>query len=196
MSATRKQGVTHDVGKRIAWTLRPIVSKHKEDWEKKRENMKEVCTACHGKTFSNGHFYQFDATVVLYNEKFAKPALEIMKLVRKNKVMKNPASFSNKVEWIFWELWHHEGRRARHGAAMMGPDYTWWHGIYEVAQHFYFKFLPEARKFGNKEINDYIDNLLKNDPMHQWLSQPTDDLKTAIRSGKMQEIYKDLFGSK
>jgi hypothetical protein len=22
---------------------------------------------------------------------------------------------------------------------MSGPDYTWWHGIYEVAQHTYFK---------------------------------------------------------
>jgi hypothetical protein len=29
---------------------------------------------------------------------------------------------------------HHEGRRARHGAAMMGADYTQWHGFYEVAQ--------------------------------------------------------------
>ena len=30
----------------------------------------------------------------------------------------------NELGWHWWELWHHEGRRARHGAAMMGPDYT------------------------------------------------------------------------
>jgi hypothetical protein len=159
----------------------------------KRDNMRDVCSACHGKRFVEGHFYQFDATVKLYNDKFAKPALEIMNLARKNKVMKNKAGFSNKLEWIFWELWHHEGRRARHGVAMMGPDYTWWHGMYEVAQHFYFKLIPEARKYNNAEINEYIDNLLANDPMHAWLSQSSDDLKAAIRSGKMQEIYKDLF---
>jgi hypothetical protein len=27
---------------------------------------------------------------------------------------------------------------------MMGPDYTHWHGMYEVAKHFYQKFLPEV----------------------------------------------------
>ena len=25
---------------------------------------------------------------------------------------------------------------------MMGPDYTHWHGMYEVSKHFYMKFLP------------------------------------------------------
>ena len=34
--------------------------------------------------------------------------------------------------------------RARHGASMMGPDYTHWHGMYEVSKHFYTKFLPEV----------------------------------------------------
>jgi hypothetical protein len=27
---------------------------------------------------------------------------------------------------------------------MMGPDYTHWHGMYEVSKHFYQKFLPEV----------------------------------------------------
>ena len=55
----------------------------------------------------------------------------------------NPkAPFEHDVQWIFYELWHHEGRRARHGASMMGPDYTHWHGMYEVGKHFYTKFLP------------------------------------------------------
>ncbi len=26
---------------------------------------------------------------------------------------------------------NHEGRRARFGAAMMAPDYAWWHGFYD-----------------------------------------------------------------
>jgi hydroxylamine dehydrogenase len=34
------------------------------------------------------------------------------------------------------ELWHHEGRRARFGAAMMAPDYTWWHGFYECKKRY------------------------------------------------------------
>ena len=193
MSATPKQALTHDVGQRIAWTLRPIVSKKKDNWEIKRANMKDVCSACHTKTFIDGHYYQFDALVELYNEKFAKPALDIINLVKKKNLLENKASFSNEIEWTFWELWHHEGRRARHGAAMMGPDYTWWHGIYDVVQHFYFKFLPEAREYDDPEVNAYIDNMLTDDPMHAWLNRPTAELKEDIRSGKMQEIYKELF---
>lgn len=193
MSATKKQKITHDVGDRISWTLRPKVSKLKDNWSKKRSNMQDVCLTCHGQRFVDGHYYQFDGVVNLYNEKFAKPAGEIMAILKKNNALKNPASFSNKIEWIYWEIWHHEGRRARHGAAMMGPDYTWWHGIYDVAQHFYFKMIPEVRKIGDKEAIDYVDNMLKNDPMHQWLSEPTGKLKEKIRSGEIQKLYKEFF---
>ena len=155
--------------------------------------MKDVCQACHGEVFANGHFYQYDASVHLYNEKFAKPAGEVMKIVEKNNLLKNKAAFSNKIEWIYWEIWHHEGRRARHGAAMMGPDYTWWHGFYDVAQHFYFKFIPEARKLKNTGLDAYLDKLLKDDPMHQWINQPTDKLKQMIKNGELQKIYQQLF---
>jgi hypothetical protein len=193
ISATKGQPATHDVGKRIAWTLRPPVSEHKPDWQAKRANMQEVCTACHTRTFSDGHFHQFDASVRLYNEKFARPATELMKLIRDRKLLENPASFSNKIEWTYWEIWHHEGRRARHGAAMMGPDYTWWHGFYEVAQHFYFGLLPEARELGDPEVNAFVDRILESDPMHRWVRQQTADLTKQIRSGEMQKMYARFF---
>lgn len=193
MSATPNQPITHDVGKRISWTLRPPVSKHKDDWEAKRKSMQDVCSNCHQSRFVGGHYYQYDALVELYNEKFAKPAGEIMKLVKSEKLMENPAAFSNSIEWEYWELWHHEGRRARMGAAMMGPDYAWWHGIYDVAHNFYFKLIPEARHYNNEKVNAYIDNLLKNDPMHTWLSSNTGEIKKAIKSGDFQKIYKNMF---
>ena len=44
--------------------------------------------------------------------------------------------FDEPLEWEFYELWHHEGRRARMGAAMMAPDYAWWHGFYELKHRF------------------------------------------------------------
>ncbi len=195
MSATTNQKVTHDVGERIAWTLRPPISKYKPEHERKRKNMKDVCNACHENRFVEGHFYQFDASVRLYNEKFAKPATEIMNLIRKKGLLERKAAFSNKIEWTYWELWHHEGRRARHGAAMMGPDYTWWHGFYDIAQHFYFKFLPEARAYNDPDVNALIEKLVTNNPMHDWLDRPTDELKKEIRSGKMQQTYENLFES-
>jgi hypothetical protein len=194
MSATKDMGVTHDVGRRISWTLRPPVSVKKENWQAKRENMLNVCTNCHSATFAANHYYQFDALVNLYNEKFGKPATALMNLIREKKLLENPASFSNKIEWTYWELWHHEGRRARHGAAMMGPDYTWWHGMYEVAQHFYFKLLPEAREFNDPDVDAFLEQLAA-DPMHSWLLTDTGKLKESIRSGQMQEIYKAMFES-
>jgi len=155
--------------------------------------MIDVCSSCHSQTFVDGHYYQFDALVEVYNQKFAIPATDIMKIVRDKGLLEKPANFSNKLEWIYWELWHHEGRRARHGAAMMGPDYTWWHGMYEVAQHFYFKLIPEARKYNDPDVNAYIDNLITNDPLHAWVNQKTDKLKTDIRSGDLQELYQKFY---
>ncbi len=193
MSAAPGMKYTHDVGKRISWTLRPPVSKKKDNWATKRSDMQKVCISCHGQTFVDGHYYQFDAVVRIYDEKFAKPATALINLIRERKLLENPASFSNKIEWTYWELWHHEGRRARHGAAMMGPDYTWWHGMYEVAQHFYFKLIPEAQHLNDPEVNAFIDDLFANDEMHAWVRQETAKLKGDIRSGEMQRIYQRLF---
>ncbi len=196
MSATPSMGMTHDVGARISWTLRPPVSKKKDDWETKRATMKKVCVNCHGQKFADGHYYQYDAVVELYNEKFAKPATEIMNMIKEKGLLGTPAAFSNDIEWTYWEIWHHEGRRARHGAAMMGPDYTWWHGMYEVAKHFYFKMIPEARAYDDPEVNAYIDGLLTDDPMHSWVNRETKELKEEIQSGQMQKIYQEMFEQK
>jgi hypothetical protein len=164
-----------------------------ENWQQNKDHMKDVCQACHFDYFIEGHYTQLDGVVNLYNEKFAIPAGALMKIIKEKKLLENPAAFSNEIEWIYWELWHHEGRRARHGAAMMGPDYTWWHGIYEVAHSFYFKYLPAARELHDADVDKFIDDLLADDSMHQWMNTPTGELKEAIRTGELQEIYQDLF---
>ena len=43
ISATPSQPTTHDVGARISWTLRPVISTKVDDWEKKRAAMQDVC---------------------------------------------------------------------------------------------------------------------------------------------------------
>ena len=130
---------------RISWTLRPVVSIKLENWEKRRESMQDVCSNCHAAGWIGNFYKQYDNTVDLYNEKFAKPAKAIMEqLYADGKLTKTP--FDEKLEWTYYELWHHQGRRARMGTAMMGPDYTQWHGFYEVAKNFYNEFLPEAEE--------------------------------------------------
>ena len=143
MSATKDLPLTHDVGARISWTLRPEVSIKLENADARRADMQKVCSNCHAKEWIGNFYKQYDAVVDLYNNKFAIPAKSVMKKLRDAGKL-TPTPFDEKIEWTYYELWHHQGRRARMGAAMMGPDYTQWHGFYEVAKSFYTEFLPEA----------------------------------------------------
>lgn len=160
MSATRDQPVTHDVGMRISWNNRPAVSIRPEvsdakmglpgkdiNWETRRDNMKNVCLNCHSFQWVENFYIQYDGLIELYNEKFAKPGLALMKLA---KPLMRPIPFGNKLDFVWFEIWHHEGRRARHGASMMGPDYTHWHGMYEVAKNFYSEMVPELEELIEK----------------------------------------------
>ncbi len=142
-------------------------------WEDRRGNMENICYSCHATSVVVGHYKQFDDVVDLYNEKFAVPIAAIMGELKENGYI-TPAPFDDKIEWTWWEIWHHEGRRARHGASMNGPDYTWWHGIYDVAKHTYFKFIPELKevamkKDGNEEFaTAMLDKHFKPIDGHAW----------------------------
>ncbi len=216
MGATREQGVTHDVGMRISWNNRPPVSVRPEkadakmglpgadvNWEDRRDNMKDVCAACHNEDWVDNFYVQYDGLVTLYNEKFGKPGSALYKAA---KPLLKPAKFSNKLDWIWFELWHHEGRRARHGAAMMGPDYTHWHGMYEVAQHFYTKMVPElehlidqgkasgdaARVKAAKALQAKLDEVL-NSNNHKWYLNKMDPKEKARRK-KAAADFKKRYG--
>ena len=62
---------------------------------------------------------------------------------------------------------------------MMAPDYTHWHGMYEVADRFYMHFLPEAHEItekavaaGKKEQADRVELVIADilaRPEHQWI---------------------------
>ncbi|RMF48078.1 MAG: cytochrome C552 [Deltaproteobacteria bacterium] len=193
MSATPNQDVTHDVGTRLSWNLRAPISKRTDNWQKKLNDMKDVCSACHGAPFVEGFYKQLDEFVGLYNDKFAIPAKEIRELLMKEGVI-SKGNFDDKIDWIYWELWHHEGRRARHGASMSGPDYAWWHGIYDVAKAFYTHLLPEAKeaceKAGKPEVYEkivakYIDGR----PEHQWYTKGFDPK----RLEQIKKYYKDRY---
>jgi hypothetical protein len=201
MSGHSKTGgkITHDPGQRISWTNRPPVSlmmdtnKDHEviketdpekrqaliasSWQTKRQEMQQVCLHCHTAPYVEGFYKQYDDFIVNYNEKFAKPGQKIMAALRTAKLITD-AEFDDEIEWTWFYLWHHEGRRARHGASMMAPDYAHWHGMYEVAERFYVELIPQARELAAhaREAGDQaaadavvaaIDEIL-NRPEHQW----------------------------
>ena len=173
MSGHSKNGgvITHDPGQRISWTNRPPISLVmdtdingkvvteadpakrnelvKDSWQDKRSRMTQVCQHCHTQDYISAFYKQYDDFIQLYNEKFAKPGAQIMKeLGAKGLITKT--QFDEDIEWTWFYLWHHEGRRARHGASMMAPDYAHWHGMYEVAERFYEEFIPQAREHCEK----------------------------------------------
>jgi hypothetical protein len=224
MSAAGREPVTHDVGERISWTLRPPISvklnmvvyedHSKEDitgespempavgsthdgkkvtgvltWQDRRANMQGVCRQCHGKTFVEGAYEQFDGVVTLYNDKFARPAKTIIEELKKRELI-SKANFDDEIEWTWWELWHHEGRRARHGASMQGPDYTWWHGIYEVAKHFYQEFIPQLEEVAGEEVaRELLEKYVYSQEGHKWHRDGMS--KEALE--KIQKFYRERY---
>lgn len=190
MSATPSQSATHDVGARISWTLRPPISKKQENADKKRESMKDVCSSCHSAPFVDGFYIQFDNLVDLYDNKFAKPATAIRnELMKKGKLTRG--DFGEKLDWIYYELWHHEGRRARHGASMAGPDYAWWHGMYEVAKTFYTEFMPEVQRLAGPELYaELVKKYLEPDVRHEWFIKGM----SKEQLEKIKKFYEERYG--
>ena len=213
MSATKDLPVTHDIGLRISWNNRPPISVRPEvsdakmglpgakiNWKQRRKNMKSVCLSCHGKDHVDSFYIQYDGLIDLYNNKFAKPGLALYKAA---KPLLRPVKFGNKLDFIWFEIWHHEGRRARHGAAMMGPDYTHWHGTYDIAKHFYVKMIPELEKLiekgmnskdkkkidGAKKLQKTLDDIL-NSPDHRWFLGKMSPEEAARRKKAADEFNK------
>ena len=197
MGKTRSLESTHDVGTRIAWTLRPMISNKLPDWETKRANMQKVCSECHQENWYTSFFTQFDRFVDLYNNKFAIPGKNIMDFLAKEKVT-DTTPFNEKVELDWWHLWHHEGRRARHGAAMNAPDWSHWHGMYEVALNFYFHLLPHADEAVEKVSDPVVSKKwielresILGSADHKWQKGlPKEELR------KIVEFYKERYGKK
>ncbi len=211
MSATVDQPVTHDIGLRISWNNRPAISVRPEvsdakmglpgkdiPWQERRANMNNVCISCHNQNFVDAFYIQYDALIDLYHEKFAKPGLALYNAAQP--LLRKP-KFSNKIDFVWFEIWHHEGRRARHGASMMGPDYTHWHGTYEIARNFYTEYIPELtelaerhlhsdnaeKKTAAEALNKLIDETL-NHKNHVWFLNKMDPAEKARREKSAAEF--------
>jgi hypothetical protein len=217
MSATPNQDISHNIGLRIKWNNRPVHSKlsHETDekWglesasihaDTRRENMEDVCAGCHNDNFTDNFFIQYEGLIDLYDQKFATPGEQLYKaalpLLRKDSDG-NHIKFSDPIDFTWFELWHHEGRRARHGASMMAPDYTHWHGTYDLGKHFYSKFIPEIEEIishglkssdrndvkAAKKLQKLLTKTLKSEN-HRWFLGEMDPAEKARRKKASDEF--------
>lgn len=154
MSGAGTTLTSHDVTERLSWeiqaplTVRPSEFKPfpaKTNWQEERAKMQAVCLQCHSKAWTEAHYVQLDKAVSEYNEIYFKPAkAKLVELYAKG-LLDKTRFFDERLEIEYYELWHHEGRRARMGTAMMAPDYSWWHGFYECKKRF-VNYMEEANE--------------------------------------------------
>ena len=152
MSGAGSVRTSHDVTERLSWELQAPLTIRPEDfaafpaktnWQQEREKMKAVCIQCHGNVWVNDHYEKMDKVIAEYNEVYYTPAKAMLDELYNKKLLDDSRYFDEALEVEFYELWHHEGRRARMGTAMMAPDYAWWHGFYECKKR-YNTFMEEA----------------------------------------------------
>jgi hypothetical protein len=220
MSATTDMPVTHNVGLRIKWNNRPprIKQAHETDkrWgldsakvtgDMRKENMVKVCVNCHNDNFVEAFYIQYEAQLQLYDQKWAEPgeklykkATEVLKAIKG----KEYAKFAQMIDYTWFELWHHEGRRVRHAASMQAPDYTQWHGNYDLAKHWYGKYVPELEEVieegkhkGGKaaklaaELEEMLTKITNNED-HKW-SIGKEDPKAKAARQKRGEAFKKRY---
>ena len=219
---TRNDGdITHDPGERISWTNRPPISLRMDTdaddnivketdsarreslivdtAEEKRRRMETGCLHCHTQRYVNAFYEQYDNLLILYNEKFARPGQAIVNSLLAEGLLTD-TQFDEEIEWTWFYLWHHEGRRARHRASMMALDYTHWHGMFEVAERFYMELIPQARELiaeglahGGAEaaaasrVSTVVEGILAR-PEHAWFEQGAEEQTRLIRE-QMEDRY-------
>ena len=117
---------------------------------------------CHQATFTNNYFQRVDAAVTIYNQ-YKSFANKMMKDLKSKGLIKSDV-WSDPFFKLYYYLWHHEGRRFRHGAAMGSPDYAHWHGVFQVMQDIremndiYNYRMKMYKKYGNAK------KVLENEP--------------------------------
>ena len=153
MSGIGSLSTSHDVGERLKWESQaPLTVMNKDhDGNVEREKMASVCKQCHSPRWANNYLDRYDLAIENYNENYFKPVKAIMTELYEKDILTEWPIFDEEIEIVFYEFWHHEGRRARMGSAMMGPDYAWWHGFYDLKKTYaeLARLAEEAKEKGH-----------------------------------------------
>ena len=123
-------GTTHKVGERLSWFSFASISPQRPAWQDNRVRMQNVCLECHNKNFVADFYDRGDKATAAVND-LVKQSNDVAAPLIQQGLM-NPLAFDQPIVFTYFELWHHWGRTAKFGVWMQGPDYTQWHGAYEI----------------------------------------------------------------
>jgi hydroxylamine dehydrogenase len=136
---------THDVGDRLTWYLFAPISARRPDWKDNRSRMQGVCSQCHNENMIQDFYAAADRATDAVNA-WVETSNEIIAPLKENGLLTSDP-FDEPIDFLFFELWHHWGRTAKFGVWMQGPDYTQWHGAYEVLSD-----LAELREMAHEKL--------------------------------------------
>ena len=130
MSGFGTSGTTHDVGDRLTWYLFAPISQQRPSWQDNKVRMQGVCLECHNKIFIDDFYTAADKATEQVNA-WVKQSDDMVAPLKDNNLL-TAAPFDEPIDFTYFELWHHWGRTTKFGAWMQGPDYSQWHGAYEL----------------------------------------------------------------
>jgi hydroxylamine dehydrogenase len=130
MSGLNGQKVTHDPSERLSYYLADAMTKPRPDHERAQANMRQICAQCHTSSLV-ARVYTEAVRVVETTNSRVQTASEIVTQLRTDGVL-TTAPFTQPIDFVYFDLWHYDGRTSKHGAFMGGADFVQWHGNYPM----------------------------------------------------------------
>ncbi len=130
MSGFGTQGTTHDVGERLSKFLFAAITSDRPNYVSGREAMKSICINCHSPKFVDDLYAKADSVTAFVNVKVKEASDIINGLIKDGIITSEP--FATQISFDAFDLWHYDGRTAKFGAYMQGPDFVQWHGVYPL----------------------------------------------------------------
>ena len=130
MSGLNGQKVTHDPSDRLSYYLADPITKPRPNHDRAALAMKQICAQCHTPALVDRVYDEAEKVVASTNEK-VQAASAIVTALRNDGLLTD-APFSQPIDFIYFDLWHYDGRTSKHGAFMGGADFVQWHGNYPM----------------------------------------------------------------
>ncbi len=130
MSGLNGQKVTHDPSERLSYFLADPITKARPNAVLARATMKQICVQCHTPALIDRVYTEAGKVVANTNDR-VKAAADIVEQLRKDGVLTTPP-FAQPIDFLYFDLWHYDGRTSKHGAFMGGADFVQWHGNYPM----------------------------------------------------------------
>lgn len=124
--------VTHDPSERLSYYLANAISAKRPNYAAAQARMKQICSQCHTAAIIDRVYSQAEQVVATTNQR-VKTAQDLVNGLRKDEVLTGPP-FSQPIDFVYFDLWHYDGRTSKHGAFMGGADFVQWHGNYPMLQ--------------------------------------------------------------